>query len=263
MTTISEAQLQANRANAQHSTGPRTETGKSRSRLNATRHGLTGQFFVLSEEDRHAYDTFEQGMLAGLKPEGTEENQLAVSIAQDHWRINRSRAIEFNSLGIGHGELVDDVNANSPEVQAAIAQAQTWRREPQYFATIALYEHRLNRTIARNKKDLAELQTRRLETERQARREAELLLRQAYRRQEMVDTGAPIQVNGSAKSGLIATSVLQQASIQVNGFVYSVPELITSINRAVNLKEAAFYEKYGWKTTLPYPCEDERLPLAA
>lgn len=107
---------------------------------------------------------------------------------------------------------------------------------------IALYEHRLNRTIARNKKDLAELQTRRRETERQARREAELLLRQAYRRQETVDPTTPLQVNG---------------------FVYSVPELITSINRAVSLKEAAFYEKYGWKTTLPYPCEDERLPLAA
>jgi hypothetical protein len=32
-----------NRANSQHSTGPRTESGKQRSSLNALRHGLTAQ----------------------------------------------------------------------------------------------------------------------------------------------------------------------------------------------------------------------------
>ena len=35
----SEAQLRANRLNAQKSTGPRTEEGKQRASLNATRHG--------------------------------------------------------------------------------------------------------------------------------------------------------------------------------------------------------------------------------
>ena len=37
---ISEAQLKANQENAQKSTGPRTEEGKKRARINATRHGL-------------------------------------------------------------------------------------------------------------------------------------------------------------------------------------------------------------------------------
>jgi hypothetical protein len=32
-----------NRANSQHSTGPKTQAGKQRSSLNALRHGLTGQ----------------------------------------------------------------------------------------------------------------------------------------------------------------------------------------------------------------------------
>jgi hypothetical protein len=38
---ISEAKAIANRRNAQRSTGPRSKAGKSRSRLNALRHGLT------------------------------------------------------------------------------------------------------------------------------------------------------------------------------------------------------------------------------
>ena len=37
-----------NRANAQRSTGPKTEEGKQRSSLNALRHGLTGQTIILN-----------------------------------------------------------------------------------------------------------------------------------------------------------------------------------------------------------------------
>lgn len=40
---LTEAELAARRANAQHSTGPRTEEGKSRSSRNAWRHGLSSR----------------------------------------------------------------------------------------------------------------------------------------------------------------------------------------------------------------------------
>ncbi len=42
----SAAQLQANRRNAQQSTGPRTGAGKSRSSQNAVKHGFTGRLLV-------------------------------------------------------------------------------------------------------------------------------------------------------------------------------------------------------------------------
>ena len=44
-----------NRANAAHSTGPKTEAGKPRSCLNALRHGLTGHTIILPAEDLEAY----------------------------------------------------------------------------------------------------------------------------------------------------------------------------------------------------------------
>jgi len=47
-----------NRANAQKSTGPRTEEGKQVSRLNGMRHGLTGQVSIMTDENRAAHDVF-------------------------------------------------------------------------------------------------------------------------------------------------------------------------------------------------------------
>ena len=48
----SDRQIKANKQNAQHSTGPRTENGKARVALNALKHGLTGKQIVLPHEDR-------------------------------------------------------------------------------------------------------------------------------------------------------------------------------------------------------------------
>ena len=49
---ISEARRLANQRNAQKSTGPKTPEGKSRSRANALKHGLTGSGIALPVEDK-------------------------------------------------------------------------------------------------------------------------------------------------------------------------------------------------------------------
>ena len=45
---LSDAERAARRANAQHSTGPKTAAGKQRSRANALKHGLAGAGVVLT-----------------------------------------------------------------------------------------------------------------------------------------------------------------------------------------------------------------------
>jgi uncharacterized membrane protein YcjF (UPF0283 family) len=55
---VSEARLRANRENAQHSTGPRTEEGKKRSALNSTRHGILAQVIHLPEEEMLVFNAF-------------------------------------------------------------------------------------------------------------------------------------------------------------------------------------------------------------
>ncbi len=81
---ISEARLQANRQNAQKSTGPSTEAGKSRSRGNALTHGLTATVVDLDEIRPDKGSCEDEG-----EP-GWTVRQVARTMAQ----IDRSRVIE-------------------------------------------------------------------------------------------------------------------------------------------------------------------------
>ena len=83
---ISEKQLEANRRNAQHSTGPKTDEGKQHSSRNNLRHGLTGQISLLPTEDREAHGAFCNELSDSLKPETPMERQFAQSVAEDSWR---------------------------------------------------------------------------------------------------------------------------------------------------------------------------------
>ncbi len=89
-------QIEANRLNARKSTGPRTAAGRSASSLNAYKHGLTGQTLIMTEEQAEARERFITSMVDDLRPAGAMEAQLARSVADTHWRINRAVAIEEN-----------------------------------------------------------------------------------------------------------------------------------------------------------------------
>jgi hypothetical protein len=98
---ISEKQLEANRRNALLSTGPKTEAGRNRSRMNALRHGLTGQVTTMTDEDRAAHDQFSKALMKDLAPDGAMEIQFAQRIATDSWRLNRISAAEQRNEGFG------------------------------------------------------------------------------------------------------------------------------------------------------------------
>ena len=54
----SQRQIDANRQNAQKSSGPTTPEGRERSSRNSTKHGFTGQSLILSPEEADLYKAF-------------------------------------------------------------------------------------------------------------------------------------------------------------------------------------------------------------
>jgi hypothetical protein len=87
-----------NRANSQHSTGPKTAEGKQRSSRNALRHGLTSQIAVMPTEDLDLYESHKKSFVDEYKPQGATEQHLVQSLADISWRQNRIAAIESNLL---------------------------------------------------------------------------------------------------------------------------------------------------------------------
>jgi hypothetical protein len=83
-----------NRRNAQHSTGPRTDSGKRTASLNSLCHGLTGNFVLLPTEDPEAYRLFTKNLHADLQPDGALEAQLAQTVSDTQWRLNRIQSLE-------------------------------------------------------------------------------------------------------------------------------------------------------------------------
>jgi hypothetical protein len=79
-----------NRANAQHSTGPRTDEGKARSSQNARKHGLSLQrHAVLEHEDPAAYDRLHQELAAIYEPASPREHLALEEIAHCRWALHR------------------------------------------------------------------------------------------------------------------------------------------------------------------------------
>jgi len=99
MTT--QKQIEANRRNAQVSTGPRTEDGKQRSRRNALRHGLTGKTVVVGVEDAVEYAAFEGEIIGEYDPKSAIERELTHRLASLLWRLRRANLIENGLFKIG------------------------------------------------------------------------------------------------------------------------------------------------------------------
>jgi hypothetical protein len=92
MATISR--IDANRLNAQLSTGPRTESGKATSSRNGLTLGLYTRADYVKPEERDLYREFCETMYAELCPASLLEETLVAEITGASWRLRRCSAAD-------------------------------------------------------------------------------------------------------------------------------------------------------------------------
>jgi len=117
-----DAQIAANRRNAQASTGPVTAAGRSRSSRNAISSGLYSSGDFVRPDEQDIYAEFRAGFQNDLAPEGAIEQTLAAEIVHSAWRLRRCSVIEAGMEP--DGELDPMLNPVQQAVDRARAQAQ-------------------------------------------------------------------------------------------------------------------------------------------
>jgi hypothetical protein len=248
----SPAQITANIANAQKSTGAKTEKGKHRTRLNAYRHGLTGQICLLTAEEHEAFDQHCTGIRESLAPVGALETELAQSIAEDHWRLKRARAIEtgifaagvLGQLGHPYGGIREDP-AQVP-IDEALSKAHTWIAKSENFQLLALYEQRIHRAIEKNMAQIRTLRAERQAARQQALEEAQLLAQLAYSKGEKYDPANDFP-----------------PEILAIGSDFSPAGIRRLIDRNQRLNEARHCAKNQWRGPMACESPDSVVPAAA
>jgi hypothetical protein len=215
---LNVVQIEANRRNAQQSTGPRTEIGKQKSSLNALRHGLTARVVVLPTEDLAAYQRFSAEFLADLAPENFVERQCAQTIIDTQWRLNRIRGLEDGMLALGHYGPEGQIDPGHPEIHAVLTAAAAYREHSQAFVNLSMHEQRLYRVLTNATKTLEDLKTKRTAA-----------------RQSALDA-AVAQQNMNKMLG-------QSDQPATSGFVFTPEEIETESRRVRRLFEAKIAEQ--------------------
>ena len=174
-----DAQIAANRLNAEKSCGPKSPESKQKVSQNRTTHGLCGAFRVLSCERQEQFDALVTGLMEAEQPADDSERELVVKMAQHSWRAARALRMEDACF-----EVEDEVNrtftVNSLSLETAMRYHTRHDRAYQRAAK-ELMERRKQRQLAEigfERQKAGEAQAKRQEEaarhkEAEARRKAE------------------------------------------------------------------------------------------
>ncbi|MBV9302562.1 MAG: hypothetical protein JOY62_16650 [Acidobacteriaceae bacterium] len=150
------AQITANRANAQHSSGPKTPEGKAISSRNNFQWGFCGRFTVLPCESQQEFDELKAALRNEHQPATPTETILVDKMAEHHWLTRRALRLQ----------------------NAALAEA-----DDKSFALFLRYQTTNDRAFHRCLNDLVKLRAEKRKQEigfeSQRRKNDELALRQA------------------------------------------------------------------------------------
>jgi hypothetical protein len=139
-----QLQIAANRRNALRSTGPQTQLGKSASRMNALKHGLTSEQVVLFDEDIKEFERFFRQWVRACNPKGFIEHQLVERVAICAWRLRRVYRIETRLFRKYRTQWTNGAAKLSNEIKVAFFH---FTAADNTLAKLTRYERYIERTL--------------------------------------------------------------------------------------------------------------------
>ena len=144
-----QAQNIANSANAQHSTGPKSDAGKLAVARNSLSHGLSSnKFAVLPHEDAAEYENLRAGLHSDFAPGSTVEIFLVDEMARAQWKLRRVAAMEQELFG-SEGDLTRwfKEDCSKDEVLLKLSRYESTARRAWYKALAELRNIRSTQSV--------------------------------------------------------------------------------------------------------------------
>ena len=110
--TTSQAQIDANRRNAQFSTGAKSPETRAISAQNHSSHGLArhenGTFRLLTTESAESFAAFKKALIDEHKPATETETILVNSMVESHWLTQRAQRLQDTCTSPDTGVVTDE-----------------------------------------------------------------------------------------------------------------------------------------------------------
>jgi len=141
-----QAQFEANRKNAQKSTGPKTPEGREAVRLNGLKHGLASDILVLPGESESDFENLLDSLETEHQPATATEVILVRHMAMASWRLQRLVHMEAAHYRLRRDELDVHFKGYYTDLTEPARQAMIATGDPTLI-NFSRYEARLERTF--------------------------------------------------------------------------------------------------------------------
>jgi len=161
---VSEAQMNANKQNAQKAHGATSDAGRAASSMNALTHGLCSMKALLPNDSAEAYESLVASYFDRYHPQTDEERELVHVISNNFWRLLK--------VPVEEQAVIEDARYSSSEFfpaeknpvrRAAMLEGALMILREKQLRNIRLHERRIRKQIADDTALLKEIQKDRIE----------------------------------------------------------------------------------------------------
>ena len=159
-----QSQIDANRRNAQKSTGPNTPEGRAAVRHNALKHGLTSQLLLPSKEEQIELARLCDAFETEFQPVGPTEESLLENLVAAKWRLGFARKAETGFFMKRAFELINDETSDCRDLLTNSRLAMIVNLDsagPDTLSKLSRYEARLERSFYKALSELRRTQSQR------------------------------------------------------------------------------------------------------